>query len=534
MRARPLLAALVAVAATCAACTGSSTPGAGPTAPAASPGASTGSPTATGVPSPTADPVAEGAVVRTAEYYGPNSKSRRVVLTVHPAVRTQGRLFVTIDLSPQGDQEATGSDWFCTAGTLCDDMAAISLVDTARAVRYGPLLRGPGSTDVLSSRSPLVLQAHRTYRYGVFFADPAGAPSTVDLELLYAGPVLGLPVVEGDVPAEQLGGPAPTPDASGDRVVLPVAEPGADARPNGHPLALPVVGGALAEGSSGDRSVVTLPADVLFAFGRAELSPPARAVLSRAAGVLAAKADTTRPVQVVGHTDSKGSPAANVALSLRRAAAVVAAVRQDPRLRGLRVQASGKGESDPVAPNSTPQGTDDPHGRALNRRVEISYLPKQVAATPGPTSAPTPAPTTEGTAAAGAVTVRAASVVSGGAGSTAMSAVVDPVVRRGRLSVVQVHLTQANPTGGFDYFALGRGDRDAGRWSIVLPATKALLRPAADVDRLGRPLTGRINGMDGGRPYRVDLWTAAVPAGTTTVDVDLGQLGVAHGVPVTG
>jgi outer membrane protein OmpA-like peptidoglycan-associated protein len=32
----------------------------------------------------------------------------------------------------------------------------------------------------------------------------------------------------------------------------------------------------------------------------------------------------------------------------------------------------GKGDADPVAPNSKPDGSDDPEGRARNRRVMVS------------------------------------------------------------------------------------------------------------------------------------------------------------------
>ena len=35
--------------------------------------------------------------------------------------------------------------------------------------------------------------------------------------------------------------------------------------------------------------------------------------------------------------------------------------------------AVGYGEADPVAANTNPDGSDNPCGRALNRRVEIHY-----------------------------------------------------------------------------------------------------------------------------------------------------------------
>jgi len=40
---------------------------------------------------------------------------------------------------------------------------------------------------------------------------------------------------------------------------------------------------------------------------------------------------------------------------------------------GLRFQAAGHGAANPVAPNSHPDGSDNPDGRALNRRVSLSF-----------------------------------------------------------------------------------------------------------------------------------------------------------------
>ena len=71
----------------------------------------------------------------------------------------------------------------------------------------------------------------------------------------------------------------------------------------------------------------------------------------------------TEEVLITGHTDSTGPEAYNEGLSLRRAEAVI------EFLRSIGVTANlvpeGKGESDPVADNSTKEG------RAENRRVVI-------------------------------------------------------------------------------------------------------------------------------------------------------------------
>lgn len=114
-------------------------------------------------------------------------------------------------------------------------------------------------------------------------------------------------------------------------------------------------------------SLVTLPASVLFDFGRHDLRPEAGAVLDAVVTGLEA-AGVTGTVEVHGHTDSVSDDAFNQALSERRADAVVGGLEE----RGLTAPlvARGFGETRPVAPNEV-DGRDDPAGRQLNRRVEI-------------------------------------------------------------------------------------------------------------------------------------------------------------------
>ena len=147
------------------------------------------------------------------------------------------------------------------------------------------------------------------------------------------------------------------------------AEPigGGDAlRLDGDALTFPTT--TLLGGVGIEPSRVTLPADVLFGFDSARVSPRARAAVDVAAGVLRER----RPARalVVGYTDDRGSDAYNVTLSGRRAASVRRALiaRLGPTAPELR--AEGRGERDPVAANAT-AGRDDPRGRARNRRVEV-------------------------------------------------------------------------------------------------------------------------------------------------------------------
>jgi outer membrane protein OmpA-like peptidoglycan-associated protein len=121
---------------------------------------------------------------------------------------------------------------------------------------------------------------------------------------------------------------------------------------------------------SAEQTTVTLAADVLFAFDKADLTPAARSRLDE----LASDLDELGPrtVTITGHTDARGEPAYNLDLSQRRAGAVRDALAG--RLGGdFTFEVTGRGEDDPVAPNENADGSDNPEGRALNRRVEIQY-----------------------------------------------------------------------------------------------------------------------------------------------------------------
>lgn len=132
-----------------------------------------------------------------------------------------------------------------------------------------------------------------------------------------------------------------------------------------------------------NRMVITLPGDVLFASGKDDLRDDGRKILLQVADVI--RGDATlkdRLYQVAGHTDNQPLKRSaegfrdNWGLSLMRAREVlvflVAPADSPDGGGGLDPKhwsASGYGETDPSAPNTTPAG------RSKNRRVELVLLP---------------------------------------------------------------------------------------------------------------------------------------------------------------
>jgi outer membrane protein OmpA-like peptidoglycan-associated protein len=115
---------------------------------------------------------------------------------------------------------------------------------------------------------------------------------------------------------------------------------------------------------------IELAADVLFDFDKATIKPEAAAALHNTAEIIKTKG-TGRSVRIDGHTDSKGSDAYNQKLSERRANAVEQWLVQKEGLGSLKMATQGFGAKKPVAPNTNPDGSDNPEGRQKNRRVEI-------------------------------------------------------------------------------------------------------------------------------------------------------------------
>lgn len=108
--------------------------------------------------------------------------------------------------------------------------------------------------------------------------------------------------------------------------------------------------------------IVKFDSGLLFDFDKSNLKDAAKTNIANLAASM--KNNPQTDIMVIGHTDDKGSDSYNLSLSERRAQAVkdfaVASGVSASRLRIV-----GKGESEPIADNTTEAG------RAQNRRVEI-------------------------------------------------------------------------------------------------------------------------------------------------------------------
>ncbi len=106
--------------------------------------------------------------------------------------------------------------------------------------------------------------------------------------------------------------------------------------------------------------------DILFESGSAEISSSSQAILFEIGEAIRTVPDAR--FEIIGHTDSDGSDAANQKLSQNRANSVKNYLIDGFGINFDNLMAIGKGESEPVADNSTAEG------KSKNRRVEFKKL----------------------------------------------------------------------------------------------------------------------------------------------------------------
>jgi outer membrane protein OmpA-like peptidoglycan-associated protein len=112
----------------------------------------------------------------------------------------------------------------------------------------------------------------------------------------------------------------------------------------------------------GEGIVVEFSSNVLFGFDKAGLSADAKTSLDKLVKVLNAYPDTD--IEIQGHTDSKGTEAYNMDLSVKRASAV-SGYLNGKGIKNARLSLRGFGETVAKYDNNTADG------RTQNRRVEF-------------------------------------------------------------------------------------------------------------------------------------------------------------------
>ncbi|WP_448701514.1 OmpA family protein [Mucilaginibacter sp. AW1-3] len=111
--------------------------------------------------------------------------------------------------------------------------------------------------------------------------------------------------------------------------------------------------------------------NILYDFNSYDLKPESKTVLD---GLITILNDNPKiKVELGSHTDAVGTDRANNELSQDRAQECVNYII----LKGIapeRIIAKGYGRQVPIAPNTLPNGQDNPEGRKLNRRTEFTVL----------------------------------------------------------------------------------------------------------------------------------------------------------------
>ncbi len=111
--------------------------------------------------------------------------------------------------------------------------------------------------------------------------------------------------------------------------------------------------------------------NVLYEFGKATLTENSKLVLDNLYQIMVENPSFI--IELSAHTDAIGSDASNMKLSQARAESCVKYLIEKGIAKD-RLVAKGYGESRPKVPNLTPEGKDDPAGRAINRRTEFKII----------------------------------------------------------------------------------------------------------------------------------------------------------------
>ncbi|MEU6740209.1 OmpA family protein [Streptosporangium sandarakinum] len=380
------------------------------------------------------------------------------------------------------------------------------------------------------------------YPVEVYFPPlPATAETMSIAPDLPMGPMTGIPVTDGAAePTARERGSTDTPKA-GDTFQWPVVVPNGEIWSAVSDVNELVETPVKSTTQEGDKETIGLRTDVLFAFDKARLSAKAAAVLDDVVEETRRRADPAKPpITITGHTDDKGDDGYNQTLSVKRAKAVQEYLAA--RLgTGYQYRPEGKGESEPIAKNEKPDGSDNPAGRARNRRVEISYSIKQqgpdvtVTTSPsadqvrGSTGAPAPFRADPGARVAGFTWSIHNQV-------DQLKVDVLPLYRDGAYVVASFDITKANdglfvpfpvPFSGWDDpFSAGS---DFGAFILVDPATKARYHPLKMYTEF---VENYVPALEGGETSRAYVYYPAPPDDRTSITLEVANGGVYPRIPI--
>lgn len=163
-------------------------------------------------------------------------------------------------------------------------------------------------------------------------------------------------------PAAPASAPALTPSALG---VVPQGVVPQGAMPKAAPVPAPAMA-AQPSALPAPQAPRKAAFRIEFEFGSSALTGESKHILDRLAAVLTASAAGSVRFLIAGHTDAVGSDSANLALSERRAKAVMDYLIYSHGVSSSRLEAVGRGETEPLIPANP--------AAAGNRRVEIINL----------------------------------------------------------------------------------------------------------------------------------------------------------------
>ena len=111
--------------------------------------------------------------------------------------------------------------------------------------------------------------------------------------------------------------------------------------------------------------------NILYDFDKATLTESSKRVLDTLYDIM--RENPSFVIELASHTDGKGNDAYNLRLSQARAQSCVDYLIKHG-IEKKRMVPMGYGMRKPVAPNKKEDGSDDPEGRAINRRTEFKIL----------------------------------------------------------------------------------------------------------------------------------------------------------------